>query len=314
MTHGVFSGVMTAIATPFTAQQTLDLEAFKNLLKMQKKAGIHGVVVAGTTGESPTLSTEERFQLVQVALQEQTAEFHIYVGTGTNDTKSTLEQSIFYANFSSANGARVDGIMIVAPYYNRPNQTGLFEHFKTVCKAVGSTPVCIYNVPGRTGCTLAPTTFFKLALECENILAIKEAAGDVLVVSELAKLLNAQKFNRKIEILSGDDTTYAPALLCGATGVISVSSHLIPGAMLQILKASQTNDFLTVQKLHLATLPLNSDLFCAPNPIGLKWALASLKVCQNTLRLPLTPLEAKEITIVQAALDSVKSAGIQLLQ
>ena len=234
MTHGVFSGVMTAIATPFTSQQTLDLEAFKNLLKMQKKAGIHGVVVAGTTGESPTLSTEERFQLVQVALQEQTAEFHIYVGTGTNDTKSTLEQSIFYANFSSANGARVDGIMIVAPYYNRPNQTGLFEHFKTVCKSVGSTPVCLYNVPGRTGCTLAPPTFFKLALECENIVAVKEAAGDVRVISELAKLLNAHKFGRKIEILTGDDTTYAPALLCGATGVISMDSGERKAACLRV--------------------------------------------------------------------------------
>lgn len=314
MPRPAFSGVLTAIATPFTRSGEIDQSAFKKLLKLQKQAGIHGVVVAGTTGESPTLSEAERDALVLMALEERTPDFRIYVGTGTNDTAQTIAASGKYAKMTNpASGQGVDGVMVVTPYYNKPTQSGLFEHFKAVAQAIGSAAMCAYNVPGRTGCAIAPGTFVRLANACPNIVAIKEAAGDVKIIAELRLQLGELVKGRPLQILSGDDPTYAPALLSGATGVISVTSHLIPGAMVAMLDAATRGDFETLRSLHLATHPLNADLFCAPNPIALKWALAHLGLCENSLRLPLTPLEEREIGIVKDALNKVQAAGVKLL-
>ena len=320
MLRPAFSGVMTAIATPFTKSGDIDQAAFRTLLRQQKKAGIHGVVVAGTTGESPTLGENEREVLVLLALEERTPQFRVYVGTGTNDTRSTLAASQKYAAMKNpVTDQCVDGVMVVVPYYNKPNQTGLFEHFKTIAQGIGDASLCVYNVPGRTGATLAPLTFVKLAKECKNIVAIKEAAGDVRIITELreglAPVLRQRQVLQQpgIEILSGDDPTFAPALLCGATGVISVSTHLIPGAMVAMHQAFLKGDFAALQRLHLATYRLNSDLFCAPNPIALKWALAHLGVCEAHLRSPLSPLEAREIEILSHALAAMEINGIKLL-
>ena len=320
MLRPVFSGVMTAIATPFTKSGEIDQAAFRTLLRQQKKAGIHGVVVAGTTGESPTLSENEREALVLLALEERTAQFKVYVGTGTNDTRSTLAASKKYAAMKNpVTDQCVDGVMVVVPYYNKPTQTGLYEHFKTIADGIGSAAMCVYNVPGRTGAALAPSTFVKLAKDCKNIVAIKEAAGDVRVVTELREGL-APVFRQRqvlqqpgIEILSGDDPTFAPALLCGATGVISVTTHLIPGAMVAMHTAFLNGHFAELQRLHLATYRLNADLFCAPNPIALKWALAHLGVCEPHLRSPMTPLEPRDVEIVKNALAALEINGIALL-
>ena len=320
MLRPAFSGVMTAIATPFTKSGDIDQVAFRTLLKQQKKAGIFGVVVAGTTGESPTLSESEREALVLMALEERTPQFQIYVGTGTNDTRSTLAASQKYASMKNpVTDQSVDGVMVVVPYYNKPSQTGLFEHFKTIAQGIGGASLCVYNVPGRTGATLAPSTFVKLAKENTNIVAIKEAAGDVRVINELCEGLAPVVRQRQvlkqpgIEILSGDDPTFAPALLCGATGVISVTTHLIPGAMVAMLEAFRKGDFNTLQSLHLATYRLNADLFCAPNPMALKWALSYLRVCEGYVRSPLSVLESREIEIVKNALTAMEINGIKLL-
>lgn len=311
MSH--FSGVLTAIATPFHSDGSIDEAGFTRLLQLQKNAGINGVVVSGTTGESPTLSELERETLVKLALRERTDSFKIYVGTGTNDTRSSIEASIKYTNFREGN-AFVDGVMAVVPYYNKPPQAGLFAHFKAIADAIPSGKLCVYNVPGRTGAALAPSTFLKLAQSCSNIVAIKEAAGDVRIVTELASGLKALKLGRTVEILSGDDPTYAPALLCGATGVISVTTHLIPEAMLAILEAKKKNDLVKLSELQLATYPINSQLFCAPNPVALKWALSHLNICGPTLRQPLSPLEVREVEVVRLALEQCEKSGIKILR
>jgi 4-hydroxy-tetrahydrodipicolinate synthase len=312
---GVFAGVLTAIATPFTSDSQLDLTAFEKILSRLREAGTQGVVVAGTTGESPTLTEAEKETLVRVALKFRTPDFRIYVGTGSNSTANTVQESLKYAIMSISKEAHVDGVMAVVPYYNKPTQAGMMAHFSAVATALGERPLCLYNVPGRTGSALSPHSALQLFEKHPNIVAIKEAAGNLQILSELARgiaLLKNKNHTRNIELLSGDDTTFAPALLCGATGVISVTTHIIPEAMVALWQAAREGNLHAVTALQLATLPVNTQLFCAPNPVPLKYALSLLGFCQNTLRLPLTPLEEKEQTLVKAALEAAKEAGLRI--
>lgn len=308
-----FTGVLTALATPFNSDLSLDIPALRRLLKLQKDSGIHGVVVCGTTGESPTLEKAEKELLVATALEFQSESFRVYVGTGSNSTAETIQASTHFAAFKAHNQIPA-GVMVVTPYYNKPTQTGLRDHFLAVAQAIPQTPVCLYNVPGRTGCTLQSKTLIDIAKAANNIVAIKEAAGDVRIISEMSIALKEAKLDQRVTILSGDDPTFAPALLCGASGVISVTTHLIPGAMLGMWKAAQKGDLSTLTKLHLESYAVNAQLFCAPNPIPLKWALASLGVIQNTLRPPLSCMEENEVRLVAQALEKVKTAGIELLK
>lgn len=310
-----FSGVLTAIVTPFTKQNQVDLPAFKNIVRMQKKAGLQGIVVSGTTGESPTLSSDERDALVKAALEERTDSFHVYVGTGSNDTQASIDLSVKFANFSHA-GQKPDGVMAVVPYYNKPNPAGLKAHFIAIANAIPKTPLCIYNVPGRTVTSLPVKTFIEISEQCANIAAMKEAAGNVQVVTELRRALNESSLlkSRHIQILSGDDPTFAPALLCGANGVISVTSHIIPEAMLEILKAAREGRFHDAQRLHLATYPINTQLFCAPNPVPVKYVLAKIGFCENTLRLPLVAANETEVQTIERALADCKAAGVKIVE
>ena len=313
MTAKAFTGVLTALATPFNEDFTIDVPSLRKILGLQRDAGLHGVVVCGTTGESPTLTSAEKDLLVATALEFQTENFRIYVGTGSYSTAETIAASKHFAELK-AHGQSVAGVMVVTPYYNKPNQTGLREHFLAVAKAVPNTPVCLYNVPGRTGCTLQPATLVAIAKEAKNVVAIKEAAGDIRVVTEMSMALQRANLAAQVSILSGDDPTFAAALLCGATGVISVTTHVIPSAMLGMWKAARDGDLAKLSRLHTETYPVNSQFFCAPNPTPLKWALEKLGCCKNILRAPLTPLEANEINIVAQALENVKAAGITLLK
>ncbi|MEY2986959.1 MAG: hypothetical protein RJB13_480 [Pseudomonadota bacterium] len=313
MTTRPFTGVLTALATPFKPDLSLDIDALNTLLKAQKGSGVHGVVVCGTTGESPTLSKAEKDTLVKTALQYQDEHFKIYVGTGSNSTRETIELSQHTAALTS-DGQKVFGLMIVTPYYNKPTQAGLREHFLEVARSVGDTPICLYNVPGRTGCTLQSKTLIEIAAKAENVVAVKEAAGDVRVITEIKRALVQANLSERVSILSGDDPTYAAAMLCGADGVISVTTHLIPKPMLEIWNAAQAGDFAKVSRLHLSTYPVNSELFCAPNPIPLKWALNTLGLCQNVLRPPLSPLEESGVESVTHALESIKKAGLELIK
>ncbi|NBX16498.1 MAG: 4-hydroxy-tetrahydrodipicolinate synthase [Proteobacteria bacterium] len=313
MTAKAFTGVLTALATPFNEDFSIDVAALRKLLGLQRDAGLHGVVVCGTTGESPTLTPAEKDLLVSTALEFQTDRFRIYVGTGSYSTSETVSVSKHFAQFK-AHGQTVAGLMVVTPYYNKPNQTGLREHFLSVANAVPDTPVCLYNVPGRTACTLQPSTLTAIAKEAKNVVAIKEAAGDVRVITDMSLALKSAGLSNQVTILSGDDPTFAAALLCGASGVISVTTHVIPSAMLAIWKAGSEGNFAEVSRLHAATYPVNTQFFCAPNPIPLKWALEKLGCCKNILRAPLTRLESGEISLVSNALESVKASGVTLLK
>lgn len=294
MSHDPFSGVMTALVTPFHKNKEIDFKSFHKIIEHQKKSGIHGIVILGTTGENPTLTEQESESLVLEALEHQTDDFHIYVGTGTNDTASTVKKSLYFANLKSKSHKQANGIMVVTPYYNKPTQQHLINHYKEVCTQIKNTPVCLYNVPGRTGINIQAKTFSKIAFENENIVAIKEAAGNVNAISEIRLELNKIGKNR-VRILSGDDATFCPALLCGANGVISVTTHIIPITMLEILNAIKEGNAKRACELHLKSYSINNGVFCTPNPVGIKWLLSQLNMCENVLRAPLYPAEGDEV-------------------
>jgi 4-hydroxy-tetrahydrodipicolinate synthase len=292
MSHRPFSGVITALVTPFKNDGSLDLNAFNKLLDLQKKSGIHGVVILGTTGENPTLNDEESQELVLNALEHRTNDFHVYVGTGTNDTKQTIDKSIKYSKLE--NGLhKPDGIMVVTPYYNKPNAQHLVYHYREVFHAIQETPACVYNVPGRTGINMSAQTLVKIAQENPNMVAIKEAAGNLNAITEMRLALNSVG-KQGIHILSGDDPTFAPSLLCGSNGVISVTTNVIPAAMLTLFKAVQKGDFEEARTIHLNTYCINSGIFIVPNPVGIKWVLSYLGLCEYFVRPPLYPVEIHE--------------------
>lgn len=311
MSHKPFSGVITAIVTPFQKNGNLDLTAFNKLLEIQKKSGIHGVVVLGTTGENPTLSEEESQQLVLNALEHRTDNFHIYVGSGTNDTKQTIQKSITYSNLKSGSN-KPDGIMVVTPYYNKPNAQHLIYHYNEVFASIPNIPVCIYNVPSRTGINLSASTLVKIALANKNLVAIKEAAGNINTITEMRIELNRAE-KHSIQILSGDDPTYTPALLCGANGVISVTTNLIPTAMLDIFNLVQKGSFQQAQKIHLDTYCINLGIFTVPNPVGIKWMLSHLGFCEGFLRPPLYAAEKEEEIHLKAILAQLEQNKVKII-
>jgi 4-hydroxy-tetrahydrodipicolinate synthase len=304
--QNIFSGVITAIATPFLASTgEVDILSFKNLVQSQKVCGVSGVVVCGTTGESPTLSEAEKKHLILNALSFQDSNFSIYVGTGTNSTSETIAATKNFTSLVAANGERPRGAMIVCPYYNKPNQDGLFAHFSEIALQCKSIKLCLYNVPGRTGSNLEPATAIKVLQNHSNIVAIKEAAGNILTIQELHEgLVNAGIRNQK-NILSGDDPTFAAALLYGANGVISVSTHVVPKAMVLMFEKAKQGDLESLFQINSQLFLLHKELFCAPNPIPLKWFLAELKLAENFLRLPLTKASESDIKKMKYALENV---------
>ena len=307
-----FSGALTAIVSPFRPDLSIDSESFLKIIKVQKNAGINGIIVSGTTGESPTLTLSEKLSLLELALSEQSESFQIYAGTGTNCTASTLEEIRMISSFRSQ-GKKVDGVMAVVPYYNKPNQAGLGMHFSEVAHSIPNTPLCLYNVPGRTACQLLPETFAALAKGFSNIVAIKEASGDVLAMTQLQLHLSKAALSRSIEVLSGDDATFPASLVTGAKGVISVTSHVIPRTIVGLLKAAQEGDLETVRALNTAAFPLSIGLFCAPNPVPVKYALSLHGLCTPAVRAPLAPLSEMEIDQVRKSIKDSQEKGAQIL-
>lgn len=287
-------GVFTALVTPFDPGNQLDLAAFKRILKDQRDAGITGVIPCGTTGESPTLSIPEKKTLITTCLQElKGTGVKVVAGTGSNSTAETIELS----RWASEQG--VDGILVVTPYYNKPSQAGLEAHFKSVADAV-SCEVMLYNVPGRTGVSLAADTVARLAAH-PRIRSIKEATGNVAVTSEIMDALSLQK--REMDILSGDDATYLPLLGVGAVGVVSVASNLFPRGMVAIQKAMVSGELDEARRVHQRYFPLFRDLFVESNPGPIKAAMASVGWCDARMRAPLAPLSSGSAEILRKSLD-----------
>jgi 4-hydroxy-tetrahydrodipicolinate synthase len=311
MTTQPFCGVFTALVTPFTPEGGVDFFALQNLLQKQKQMGIHGVVILGTTAESSTLSEEECERIVYTALEHRSDNFHVYVGAGTNNTHQTLQRSQRFARMSSSLGQKIDGLMYVVPYYNKPSQLGIKAHFSKIAQTLKNIPICLYNVPGRTGVGLETSTFVQLIEECPNIIALKEASGSKTphALTDLkTQLLALQK--QHIRLLCGDDAAFAPSLVCGAQGCISVTSHVIPKTLINMWVAAQSNDLKRLEHLHLLSYPIQTEVFSVTNPVGIKWLLARLNMCKPYVRLPLMQPEGKELIPLNELYERLCASGL----
>jgi 4-hydroxy-tetrahydrodipicolinate synthase len=270
----MFRGAFTALVTPFRDGR-VDISAFETLIETQIAAGITGIVAVGTTGESPTLSHEEREQVIRVAVAKANKRCVVLAGTGSNSTQHAV------ADTKLAEKLGVDAALLVAPYYNKPSQEGLFRHFKTIANAT-SLPIMLYNIPGRCGVDILPETVARLAEACRNILCIKEASGSVERVTELRRRLpNA------FTILSGDDSLTLPFMAVGAAGVVSVASNLFPSEVCALVRACEAGDLKSAGEAHGKLLALFKDLFVEPNPVPVKTALGWRGVMLPEVRLPL---------------------------
>ncbi len=286
-------GVYTALITPFDSSNRLDLAAFKKILLDQKAAGVAGVIPCGTTGETPTLSVDEKKTLITTALETlKGSGVRVVAGTGSNSTQETIE----FSKWASDQG--VDGILVVTPYYNKPSQTGLEAHFRAVADAV-QCEVMLYNVPGRTGVSIAAATVAKLASH-PKIRSLKEATGNVAFTSEIIDSLKSQ--SASMDILSGDDATYLPLVCVGATGVVSVASNLFPRAMVAIQKAMDQGNHREAQAIHQRFYPLFRDLFVDSNPVPIKYAMEFVGFCNARVRPPLASLSSAHTEVLRASL------------
>lgn len=270
----MFRGTFTAVVTPFR-NGDIDFAAFQKLIEAQIAAGITGLVAVGTTGESPTLTHDEKREIIERTIKIAKGRCQVIAGAGTNSTRDSLEATKF------AEKAAADGALLVAPYYNKPSQEGLFRHFKAIAEAT-KLPIMLYNIPGRCGVDILPDTVIRLAQSCRNIVSIKEASGSVERVGELRRRLP-----NEFTILSGDDGLTLPFMSVGAAGVVSVFSNLFPTEMCALVRACESGDFKSAENLHRKMGPLFKDLFIEPNPVPAKTALAWRGVMSGEVRLPL---------------------------
>ncbi|MEO5377497.1 MAG: 4-hydroxy-tetrahydrodipicolinate synthase [Magnetococcus sp. DMHC-6] len=272
-----FNGVMTALITPFK-ENGVDWMALDRLIDFQIDQGIHGIIPCGTTGESATLSHEEHRQVIRYVVERVHGRIPIIAGTGSNSTYETIELT------QSARQAGADGALLITPYYNKPTQEGLYQHYKAVSDAVPELPLVLYNVPSRTSISLELNTIQRLS-QLDNIVSIKEATANMEFASKIKMACQD-----RLTLLSGDDATFLPFLAIGGHGVISVATNVAPAWMVNIWEAWHRGDWNTARNTHEALLKLNGLLFCETNPIPVKAAAEMLGLCGGDIRLPLTPL------------------------
>jgi len=279
------------MVTPFDDSGRVAYDKAQELADHLAKHGSDGLVVAGTTGESPTLSSDEKLRLATVVRQAVNGRARVFLNTGSNDTAASVDLT------KKATAIGLDGIMAVVPYYNKPPQSGLLLHFKSVARAT-DLPVMVYNVPGRTGCNLLPETLEKLAEE-PNVVACKEASGNLDQVSEMVR-----RVGERIQVLSGDDSLTLPMLAVGATGVVSVASHLVGERIRRMVFAFFEGDVMQAKRIHLELLPMFKGLFFTTNPIPVKSALNMLGHGLGGFRPPLSPLDPPQEMFLTGLLES----------
>ena len=290
----MFTGTYTAIVTPFKNGK-LDDSALKRLIDSQIDAGIDGIVPVGTTGESPTLDYEEHIEVIRLSVKFAGGKIKVLAGSGGNSTKEAIYLT------KAAEEAGADGSLQVAPYYNKPTQEGLFQHFDAVARAT-KLPIILYSVPSRCGVEIGIETVNRLARDSVNIIGIKEAGGNPDRVSQLRAMLGP-----KFTILCGDDSLTLPFMAVGAEGVVSVASNVIPREVSHMVRAFTMGKIEAAQKLHQKYFPLFKDLFLETNPIPVKAALAMLGLVAEEYRLPLVPMSAKNRATLQS---TMKSCGV----
>ena len=285
-----FGRVLTAMVTPFTASGDVDYEEAGRMAVWLTEHGSNGLVVTGTTGESATLTREEKLRLYKTVRNAVGPEYEVLAGTGSYDTSETVVLSL------EAEETGVDGLLVVTPYYNRPSQEGLFQHYKAIAEAV-ELPIVLYNVPARTGVNLEAATTLRLA-QIENIVAVKEASGLMAQVGEI--ILHAPE---GFQLYGGADEVNLPILALGGGGNISVISHVVGPDLQEMHQAFFAGDMDTARRLHLGTLPMTKAMFSAPSPVPTKTALQMLDVLPSSrVRLPLVDASEKERALIHAAL------------
>lgn len=273
-------GSWVALATPFQKNGALDEAALRRLIQSHLKSGTAGLIPCGSTGEAATLTREEYRRVIELAMAESQGELPVFAGVGTNATALAVELA------REAETLGVDGLLLLAPYYNKPTQEGLFSHFKAVAAST-SLPVMAYNVPGRTAVNIQPGTLLRMAKTCPNITAVKEASGSLDQASEI--IHGAPK---GFSVLSGDDSLTVPMMAVGARGVVSVIANIAPRQTARLCSSALRGDFKAAAALHDRMFPLVKALFLETNPIPVKAALEMLGLCSALTRLPLTPLGA----------------------
>jgi 4-hydroxy-tetrahydrodipicolinate synthase len=290
----MLTGTYTAIVTPFKNGQ-LDTDAFRRLIELQIKGGVDGIVPVGTTGESPTVNYEEHIEIIAKAVEFARGRVHVMAGTGGNSTSEAVYLT------QAAEKAGADSTLQVAPYYNKPSQEGLFQHFLEVSRST-KLPVILYSIPGRCGVEIGIETVHRLAAVSPKIVAIKEAGGNPDRVSQLRA-----KLGKRFSIFSGDDSLTLPFMSVGAHGVISVASNIIPKQVSQMVAAFAKGDIARALKLHEQYYSIFKDLFIESNPVPVKTALAMMGKCSEECRLPLVGMSPKNREILRATL---KSCGV----
>ncbi|MCG3111353.1 MAG: 4-hydroxy-tetrahydrodipicolinate synthase [Candidatus Manganitrophus sp. SB1] len=284
----MFHGSIVAIVTPFKKGK-VDEKAFGELIDFHLRSGTHGIVPCGTTGESATLSHEEHKRVVELAVKMAGGRIPVIAGTGSNST----EEAIAFTRHAKAAGAA--GALLITPYYNKPTQEGLYQHYKAVAKAV-DLPLVLYNIPGRTGVNMLPATVARL-MEFDNIIGMKEGTGSLQQISDLVQLCG-----ERLVILSGDDFTALPTMAVGGKGVISVTANIAPADMAQMIEAAARGDYGRAKKLHDQLYPLHQVMFVETNPIPVKAALALMGKCADEVRLPLWHMSDENLKKLKAAL------------
>lgn len=285
-----FGQLLTAMVTPFDHHGEVDFKATKTLVNYLIANGTDGLVVAGTTGESPTLTAEEKVELLKVVVEVVDGRVPVIAGTGSNNTKASISLT------RQAEEAGVDAIMLVTPYYNKPSQEGLFQHLKAIAQST-SLPVMLYNIPGRSAVNMSVETIVSLS-KINNIVAVKEASGDLDAMAQIISHTPSD-----FTLYSGDDGLTLPVLAIGGAGIVSVSAHIIGNEMQEMINSYKSGDVHGAASIHRNLLPIMKALFAAPNPSPVKAALNMSGINVGGVRLPLVPLNNEEERALQRALE-----------
>ena len=287
-----FTGVGTALVTPFTTTGLLDEEGVRRLARRQIDEGVHFLVPCGTTGESPTLSDEERTRIVQICVEEARGTVPVLAGAGGYDTREVIHAA------RQMERAGANGLLSVTPYYNKPTPEGLFQHFKAIAEST-SLPIVLYNVPGRTGCNIDVNTLARLAA-VPNIVGVKEASGNMQQACEYLRAVPPDFI-----VLSGEDAITVPMMAVGGRGVICVVSNEIPRQIALMVEAAERGDFAAARKMHQTLLPLMLVNFCESNPIPVKTAMAAMGLIEESFRLPMVPPRADSRAKIHSVLNEL---------
>ena len=288
----MFEGVGTALATPFNEDLSIDFESYKKLIRMQIEAEIDYIIVLGTTGESPVINDYEREKLIETAQETADSKIKVIIGTGSNDTTKVVKLNAMAEKYKS------DAVLIVNPYYNKGTQSSLVEHYKYISERT-SQPIILYNVPSRTGMNLLPETAIKINESCKNVVAIKEASGNI---SQIAHLLAIKK--RSFEVISGNDDQTIPIMALGGVGVTSVYSNAFPKELKEITTAMKNNDLRKAQELNQKYLKMMNLLFEETSPSPLKFVLSKMGICKNILRMPMAPVSERTENLLLKELEN----------